>query len=192
MYKNFEINNRNGFFLHAASVLCREGAILLLGHSGSGKSTLSGMLSKHFEVLRDDCVYLLYSNQKWFVEINHNIKAGHVEGEVVADSRLSGDRTRYPLAAIVRVFGAQHSKVNILTSIKVCEYLIDAVFEITHQRLTKDIIIEKQWFNFAANIARNYPGWQLQFTLEPYDVLLQFEKMSISGTFGSDQNTEEE
>lgn len=161
MKESSNLFHTNGFFLHTAAVLRSEGVMLFLGHSGSGKSTLSKLLSDRYEILRDDRAFVqMQKNGMWFVKDDFN------------------STTCYPLHSIIRIFGAHQPELIPLPPIKTCEYLMDAVFEIDHQRRSRDIEFEKQCFTKTAQIARYYPGWLLQFSLQKSDILNQLQKMN--------------
>ena len=188
-HSNDTLTHARGFFLHASAILSSEGVVLFLGHSGSGKSTISSLLADNFEILRDDSVYLLPGeNDRWYVNLGFDTKDRHFKTRTGSPVCLEDIASLYPLHTIVRIFGAEYSEVAPLQPMKLCEYLMDAVFEITHQRKSRDIVMEQQWFTKSAQIARKYPGWQLQFTRNATDVLLQFEKMNISVTFIGNSN----
>lgn len=43
---------------------------------------------------------------------------------------------------------------------------MDAVFEIDDQRNTISPNLATRWFHLAADMAKQYPGWKLMFTLD--------------------------
>lgn len=169
-----------GVFLHAAAILGNQGVILLLGHSGSGKTTLSRMLSSRFELLRDDRVFLYpHEPNMWFVEIGTEIIRGIYDCNNKNNLAHIAGRQQHPLHCIIRIFGAQNSEIVSLPPIKTTEYLVDAIFEIDHQRKSRNVALERSWFKAAAQIARQYPGWRLSFPLNKNDVLRQLEKINV-------------
>ena len=160
-----------GLLLHAAAVLSSKGVFLLLGHSGSGKTTLSRLLSDHFKILKDDRAFLqLQKNNQWFVYINDDMHN---------PITLNDNSTYYPLHAIIRIFGTQETKLEPLLPIKTCEYLMDAVFEIDTQQQSRSVEFEKQWFAQTAHIARQCPGWKLQFSLQLPVILHELQQCNI-------------
>jgi len=56
---------KNGcLMIHSAGVVRNNKAFIFIGHSGSGKSTIS-QLSKKFDVLNDDLIFLKRENKLW-------------------------------------------------------------------------------------------------------------------------------
>lgn len=189
MKKSSKVFHSDGLSLHAAAVLSSKGVILFLGHSGSGKTTISRLLSDHFRVLKNDRVFLQATeNNIWIVATECACQTKKSVNKEVNQQSLSGNRVYYPLHSIVRVFGAQKSELIPLTPIKTCEYLMDAVFEIDHQRGARSVELEQQWFKKTVQIARRYPGWLLQFSLQKFDILRQLNKMDLSLTSGTEFN----
>ena len=73
--------------------------------------------------------------------------------------------TWIPLRAVIRVFQAPETRLIAISPRECCHHLADAIFEIRWQaRLTEAIC---GMFSAVAQLARNYPGWELYFTLEP-------------------------
>ncbi len=161
------VTTLEGLFIHAAAIQGNHGAILLMGHSSSGKTTLSSLLSAHFPVITDDLVFAHRRQQDvWRIMDGSRLKSiayenGCVYGEISPEAEKA-----YPLCAIIRIFGAQHTTLQPLPPIKTCEYLMDAVFEIDLQRATNSLMLANRWFHLTALMARQCPGWQLCFTLD--------------------------
>ncbi len=170
-------HSKFGLFLHAAAVDGPYGAILLMGHSCSGKTTLSSLLSDHFYLIADDLVFARsLNNGIWGVMSGRQIKSMVYENDSTYKEILQEEDRWYPLHAIVRIFAAQHTDLKPLSSIKTCEYLMDAVFEIDIQRKKTRPDLAQRWFQFAVLMARQYPGWQLQFSLEKQSVVSLLQK----------------
>jgi hypothetical protein len=155
-----------GLFLHAAAVLGPDGVILLMGHSSSGKTTLSSMISNRYPIVADDLVFAFPSRDgAWKIMNGQLLKT---EAELYrhgATERLFKEGAAYPLRSLIRIFAAERSILRPLSPVKLCEYLMDAVFEISTQSRHTDINSRNLWFRAAANIARQYPGWWMQFFL---------------------------
>jgi hypothetical protein len=155
-----------GLFLHAAAVLGSKGVILLMGHSSSGKTTLTSLISPHFQIIADDQVFAFPClNGTWAVVDAQGLKTENGFDLYHSTEYLYEVGGIYALHSLMRIFAAEKTELQPLSPIKICEYLMDAVFEVSIQARNNSPVEQKQWFHTAASIARQYPGWQLQFTL---------------------------
>ena len=172
----------SGLFLHAAAILLSKGVVLLLGHSSSGKSAISSMLSSHFQVVADDIVFAMPREVgEWTIMEGNAIKSkfkGYEHNLLFEDIENEAMKT-YPLHSIIRIFAAQNTELGPLPPIKICEYLMDAVFEIDVQRNTINSNLTTRWFQLTAAMASQYTGWQLRFNLDEKKILSLFQKRIV-------------
>ena len=160
------MTKNNGLFLHAAAILGHRGVSLLLGHSCSGKTTLSSLVSDQFSIVADDLVFAFPKpDGTWAVMDSETIEQKRAISFDSAKEALCHHEPAWPLISLIRIFAAKNTKLQRLTDIKTCEYLMDAVFEISIQSKDRRLALRKQWFSRAAAMARQYPGWRLEFSL---------------------------
>ena len=156
-----------GFYLHAVGILGPKGAILLMGHSGAGKTTLSNLVSDHFPILADDLVFAYPNkNSGWMIIGGKQIGIKNKADRISFLKNISLNDHVYPLHSLVRVFAAKETKIQSLSPIKTCEYLLNAVFELHIQSLEKNMFLRKEWFHSVADMARRCKGWELRFSLD--------------------------
>jgi len=166
-----------GLFLHAAAVLLPEGVVLLLGHSSSGKTTLCSMLASHFPVVSDDIVFIFQQpSGAWCVMDGTELKSKEYGRYGLTMCLEESELKIYSLLSIIRIFAAQETVLQPLPSIRACEYLMDAIFEIDIQRKVNNSDIIIQWFSLMAKMAKRYQCWQLQFCLDEKMILSSFQK----------------
>lgn len=155
----FQPSINNGMYLHASSVNINGGALLFLGHSSSGKSTISQLLSKKYQVIADDKVWIERNkNGKWIVCEGEDFL---FPGKPAASPH--GRKKKYPLLAVLRIFKSNTSGIKSVIPLETCRYLMDAVFEIDIQRKQCDANTIKKWFSLAAEISKKIQGWELTF-----------------------------
>ena len=158
---------KNGLFLHAAGILSPGGVSLLLGHSCSGKTTLSSLVSKHFSVVADDLIFVFpLPDRTWVVMNGETLEQQTTTISYRSAEDLYQHGTAWPLISLIRIFAAEKTRLQRLTDAKTCEYLMDAVFEISTQSKDRRLNHRKHWFSSAAAMARQYPGWRLEFSLD--------------------------
>jgi len=167
----------NGLFLHAAAILSPSGVSLLLGHSCSGKTTLSSLVSDQFSVVADDLVFAFPKpDGTWAVMDGETIEQQRAMNFDSAMEALDRQASTWPLISLLRIFAAENTKLQRLTDIKTCEYLMDAVFEISIQAKDRRLDLRKQWFSNAAAMARQYPGWRLEFSLDAQEAVAAIQQ----------------
>jgi len=158
---------KGGLFLHAAAILGSRGVSLLLGHSCSGKTTLSSLVSDQFSVVADDLVFAFPKpDGTWAVMDGETIEQQRAMNFDSAMEALRHHEPAWPLSSLIRIFAAENTKLQRLTDMKTCEYLMDAVFEISIQAKDRRLDLRRQWFSNVADMARRYPGWRLEFSLD--------------------------
>ena len=164
-----------GLFLHASAVLGPKGAILLLGHSGSGKTSLCKILSPYFSLIADDITFVCRRKcGVWEVRDGDSFRPELFKNRSVSKNMVQ-KAPAYPLGSIIRIFASQSTVLQPLAPMKLCEYLMDAVFEIDIQRKTIRSDLTVQWFHHVAAIAKQNKGWQLQFALDKKLILSAFQ-----------------
>lgn len=161
------MNSEAGLYLHAVAVSGPKGAILLMGHSGAGKTTLGNLVCDHFPILADDLVFAYPNkNNGWMIIGGRQIGIKNKADRISFLKNSSLNNYAYPIHSLVRVFAAKETKIQSLSPIKTCEYLLSAVFELHVQSLEKNIFLRKEWFHSVADMARRHPGWRLEFSLD--------------------------
>jgi energy-coupling factor transporter ATP-binding protein EcfA2 len=147
--------------LHASAVVTPGGALLFLGHPGAGKSTICQLLAERFPPLADDAVYLMRQEYgAWHVADGTPWAFGGPlkEGELAG---LEG----VPLRAILRLFQDPMPRLMPIVPRETCCHLTDALFEVVWQQ-RGDLASKRGWFAAVAEVARQYPGLRLYFTLD--------------------------
>ena len=150
--------DQKGLCLHASAVNVAGKALLFLGYSTSGKSTISRLLSERYPVIADDRVWVFKNKGFWLIQNGSNYFSTKDK-----KTNIAGEKNKYPLLAIVRIFKSKTLEVEPLSAKKACRYLMDAVFEIDFQRRQKDFETKKKWFSAAAEISKIIAGWRLTF-----------------------------
>jgi ABC-type branched-subunit amino acid transport system ATPase component len=145
---------KRGFVLHAVAVASSNGIVLILGHSGAGKTTLGNLLSERFPVVADDIVYITQHvlRKTWY--------------STDAKRMMSFNSKNFmPILGAVRVFQSNQAQLTRLTPRDFCKHLFYAVLE-AEWVYSKRLGREREWFDSVAEIARNYPGFRLNATLD--------------------------
>jgi hypothetical protein len=149
--------------LHASAVVTPGGALLFLGHAGTGKSTICGLLSRHYQPLADDAVFLFRGgNGDWLVADGSRSAFGLPGTEEEDRARESA----VALRAVFRLRQESQPRVVPIEPRDTCRHLTDGLFEIKRQQ-RGDLADKRAWFADVADIARRYPGAELHFALDP-------------------------
>ncbi len=157
---------KNGMYLHAVAVSGPKGAILLLGHSSSGKTTLGSLVSRDFPVLGDDWLFVFPDrNGEWMVADGKRLNIRPETCNPGMLDELCHKGIARPVHSLIRIFAAEKTELKSISSLKTCEYIMNAVFEIPMQSMNTCLHTRRQWFQSAADMARKYRGWRLQFSL---------------------------
>lgn len=145
--------------IHASAVEYKGRALVFLGPSGTGKSTISQLLARTVEninILADDKVcFDALANGGWMVS---NALPRLLQNTPGAKSDTA---SRYvPLGAIFRLYQAPSPRLEPLSMLDTCLYLIKAFAEIVRKQPD---IPEKNMLCFVslADIARVTPGYEL-------------------------------
>ena len=165
-----------GLFLHASAVVVEGGAILFLGHSTAGKSTLTRLLNPIYPVLADDAVFATRDSRGvWrVVEGGFRFEDGDVQTRIQAIHLQVQQGKGVPLRACFRLRKADKVKLEPVSQSTLARFLSDAAMEIDVQRkagkvengfISGNLMLRSQWFHWAADIARKYPGWNLYFAV---------------------------
>jgi hypothetical protein len=156
--------SRNGFYLHASAVLIPEGALLFLGHSTSGKTTISKKMSGRYSVLADDVVFIQERGNGLYCIDDGKKRLSRAEPCLQMETAF--ENMCYPVSAIVRIFKGNPVKAERITSLQLCRYLTDALFEVDVQRRSTCIDYRKNLFINAAALAKKTTGRHLWFDLD--------------------------
>jgi hypothetical protein len=185
-----------GLFVHASAVVIGGKALLCLGHSGAGKSSIARLLADRLPVLADDTVFAGFddSGACYIKEGKFRVRALAPEG--ITDMAERGCRAGPPLPPgdLARIYQARPVRLGRISPIKACRHLVGAAFEGDLQRAltagalgheqrlpfryfdpseSRRLPAQRRWvlvrqiFGFAARLARQYPAWDLHFSLDP-------------------------
>jgi len=172
----------DSIYLHGAATAMGGRAILFLGHSTAGKSTLSRLLATHFTSIADDTVYVTRKGaSNWFVRDGRS-RSGVALGPPANEATQNRGRENvWPLGAIVRIFKAEDLLLERIGQKRLCQHLMDAVYEVDVQRRFSGIRAAETWFRLAAELARQFPGWHLHFSPTVDTVRLLTERFGAEG-----------
>ncbi len=173
MSKPNPVGLSDGMFIHAASVIVSDGALLFLGHSGAGKSTLCQLLAKQYPTLLDDLCLLMRSDDGlWYVHEPKKLWEGDSVSQV-------------PLRAVLRIFQSPAVQLSRISPRDTCGHLMDGVFEVQAQQIAA-ARQKRMLFAYSAEISKQYNGWRLLFPIgsEVTEVIRkEFDSRSIIGNY---------
>lgn len=143
--------------IHASAVLFGHKAVAFLGPSGTGKSTICQLLSHYTDPLAYDMVYLVPNESGIYVA-----RADRRAAKGALSKQEAQCLKSEPLEAVVRLYQANTLLLQPISSILICRYLVNALFEIRRQRLFNPHV-KKMALADLANVARTIRGFELQF-----------------------------
>ncbi len=152
-----------GILLHASAVKTEKGAMLFLGHSRAGKSTICNLLSSKYEPIADDMIHVQYKKTiGWEADQIYSYINEREANKGInwADKPSQGT----PICAIMRIYQSPIIKAQPITQKELCFQLTNSIVEGIGQSISYTGISALRHFRVVAEIARNIPGWSLQFT----------------------------
>lgn len=148
--------------IHAASVVYRGKLLLLLGPSGAGKSTAAGFAKAEGGLVLDDDQFLLTpsADGEW---------TGRGWGASLSQSPC-------PVSAIAVLVKAKQDSLIPISRPATARMLVESSLQCSGFRLWQSQV--EAILRLSADIARNVPGFLLQFTESPAFLSLLCEQVS--------------
>jgi hypothetical protein len=142
---------RDGFLLHAATVVRKGRAFVFTGRSGAGKSTVAS-LSPPGSVLTDEASLLRYSEGAW-----------HAHGTPFwGEFRAEGANTKVPIAGIYALVQAQEDSVQPLSMKQALRALLPNVMFFSSGKQQNEELLR-----LLIRAAGQIPFYQLRFRRDP-------------------------
>lgn len=148
---SWKLTGRNGFLLHAATVIRNGKAYVFTGRSGAGKSTLAS-LSPKGSVLTDEISLLRRENDEW------RAYGTPFWGEF----RAAGSNTSAPVRGIFRLVQAAENRVTSLHPVEMIRALLQNVLFFSSEPEATRLLLE-----IVGQAAEEMPGYELAFRKDP-------------------------
>jgi hypothetical protein len=148
---SWKLTDRNGFLLHAATVVRNGKAYVFTGRSGAGKSTVAS-LSPKSSVLTDEISLLRRENGEW------RAYGTPFWGEF----RAAGSNTSAPVRGIFRLLQAAENRVTSLRSVELIRTLLPNVLFFSSESEANRRLLE-----IVGQAAEEMPGYELAFRKDP-------------------------
>jgi hypothetical protein len=148
---SWKLTARNGFLLHAATVIRNGKAYVFTGRSGAGKSTLAS-LSPKGSVLTDEISLLRHENGEW------RAYGTPFWGEF----RAAGSNTSAPVQGIYRLVQAAEDRVTALRPVEMIRALLPNVLFFSSESEATRRLLE-----IVSQAAEEMPGYELAFRKDP-------------------------
>ena len=148
---SWKLTGRDGFLLHAATVIRNGKAYVFAGRSGAGKSTLAS-LSPEGSVLTDEISLLRRENGEW------RAYGTPFWGEF----RAAGSNTSAPVRGIFRLVQAAENRVTSLRPVEMIRALLQNVlFFSSEPEATRRLL------QIVGQAVEEMPGYELAFRKDP-------------------------
>ncbi len=145
--------HRNGFLLHAASLL-RDGKVyVFFGHSGVGKTTVSRLSAEDCMILSDDMT-LITQEKKGFMAHSVPFRGPVRERQVT-------ERHTYPIAGLYQLVQASKVKLEALDRPRAAAAVLSCMPFVTDPMIPAN---PAQTMNIVERAARQIPVFRLEFT----------------------------
>jgi hypothetical protein len=148
---SWKLPARNGFLLHAATVIRNGKAYVFTGRSGAGKSTVAS-LSPKGSVLTDEISLLRCENGEW------RAYGTPFWGEF----RAAGSNTSAPVRGIFRLVQAAENRVTSLRPLQTIRALLPNVLFFSSESKANRRLLE-----IVGRAAEKTPGYELAFRKDP-------------------------
>jgi hypothetical protein len=144
---SWKLAGRNGFLLHAATVIRNGKAYVFTGRSGAGKSTIAS-LSPAGSVLTDEISLLRFENGQW------RAYGTPFWGEF----RAAGSNTSAPVKGIFRLLQAAENRVTPLRPVEMLRALLPNVLFFSAESEANRRLLE-----ILGRTAESIPSYELAF-----------------------------
>jgi hypothetical protein len=148
---SWKLSDRNGFLLHAATVIRNGKAYVFTGRSGAGKSTVAS-LSPKVNVLTDEISLLRRENGEW------RAYGTPFWGEF----RAAGSNTSAPVRGIFRLRQAAENRRTSLRPVEMIRTLLPNVLFFSSESEANRRLLE-----IVGRAAEEMPGYELAFRKDP-------------------------
>ncbi len=148
---SWKLTGRNGFLLHAATVIRNGKAYVFTGRSGAGKSTVAS-LSPKGSVLTDEISLLRRENGEW------RAYGTPFWGEF----RAAGSNTSAPVRGIFRLVQAAENRVTPLRPVEMIRALLPNVLFFSSESEANRRLLE-----IVGRASEELPGFELAFRKDP-------------------------
>ena len=148
---SWKLSDRNGFLLHAATVVRNGKAYVFMGRSGAGKSTVAS-LSPKGSVLTDEISLLRRENGEW------RAYGTPFWGEF----RAAGSNTSAPVRGIFRLLQAPENRRTSLRPVEMIRTLLPNVLFFSSESEANRRLLE-----IVGQAAEEMPGYELAFRKDP-------------------------
>jgi hypothetical protein len=144
---SWKLTGRNGFLLHAATVIRNGKAYVFTGKSGAGKSTVASLSPKGC-VLTDEISLLRRENGEW-----------HAHGTPFwGEFRAAGSNTSAPVQGIYRLVQGAENRVTSLRPLKMIRALLPNVLFFSSESEATRRLLE-----IVGHAAEEISGYELTF-----------------------------
>jgi hypothetical protein len=148
---SWKLTGRNGFLLHAATVIRDGKAFVFTGRSGAGKSTVASLSPKGC-VLTDEISLLRRENGEW------RAYGTPFWGEF----RAAGSNTSAPVQGIFRLVQAAENRVTSLRPLETIRALLPNVLFFSSQP-----VATRRLLDILGHAAKEMSGYELAFRKDP-------------------------
>lgn len=147
MFLSWELLARDGFLLHAATVLRNGRAYIFTGKSGAGKSTVAS-LSPKGSVLTDEISLLQRKNGRWFAH------GTPFWGEF----RAVGSNAEAPVAGIFSLTKSRENRATPVRAAKLAQMLLPNILFFSPK-----VEDQRRLLEIAGAASEEIPGYALEF-----------------------------
>jgi len=153
VYYAWRAIDRQGFLIHAASVVCGGRAYVFFGHSEAGKTTVAEASLDRGEVLSDDLTLLTLEPEGYRA---HSVPfRGRYREQVVAARRT------YPVAGLFHLVRAGRNQVTRLPHVRAVADVLSCLPFITDRLVPRD---PAEVIGVCERALRTLPVFQLEYT----------------------------
>jgi len=148
--------DRQGFLIHAASVVCEGRAYVFFGHSEAGKTEVAELSRDRGEILSDDLTLLTLEPEGY---VAHSVPfRGRFRERIVTVRRT------YPVAGLFHLVRAEHNRASPLPRVRAAADVFSCLPFITDRLAARD---PAEVMTVCERALRSLPGFQLEYAPTP-------------------------
>ena len=153
VYCAWKAIERDGFLLHAASIVRDGRTYIFFGHSGAGKTTVSKFSRELGLILSDDITLVTHEAGGY--------RAHSVPFRAFEKSRVVAERRTYPVAGLFQLVQAKRNRVDRLPTARAVAAVLSCLPFVTEKLLPHD---PPQMMALTKRILSEIPVFRLEFT----------------------------